>query len=615
MSAPLDLAHKHQHFHFRPFRSLKKKTKSHLMAEAREQIFNGEAVSQGIAFSPIHVVARGFAAPEVYPITEHQVPAERERFRRALERTKEHLSALRTQIESISGEAEGRIFESHLMVLQDQTVVDRVNQAIGNRKQNAEFCFYAVMQTFLEAMRRVADPYLRERTSDIEDVAQRLLQNFSGASQEEENSPDHRHILVAYDLNPSDTASLDPQRTLGFATERGSSVSHTAILARSMGIPAVVGLKNAVLGIRTLSPSIIDGYEGKLIVNPSPKTIAHYRALVEEKALFKSHLDKIRDSDTSTLDEREITLSANVEFEHELAQVADSGANGIGLFRTEFFMLESGEFPDEHQQAQLYRRVVESVAPRQAIIRTLDVGGDKLPGEPLSEPEPNPFLGWRGIRYSLDRRDVFKDQIRAMLRASPHGKVGIMFPLVSGLREVREACDVLEQCKEDLADKGIPFSNNIEVGAMIEVPSAALMAREIAAHVDFLSIGTNDLIQYTVAVDRVNPRVSQLYKPAHPAVIRLIKMTIEGGRESGIWTGICGEMAADLILLPVLVGLGIDELSVGTPRLPSVKHAIRALNYQDCKALAETALTLPESRLIMKASREMAMDAYPELLR
>ncbi|GHC42924.1 phosphoenolpyruvate--protein phosphotransferase [Roseibacillus persicicus] len=585
------------------------------MGEGREQIFDGEAVSQGIAFGPVHVLARGFAAPEVYAVAPHQVPTERERFRRALERTKEQLASLRTQIESISGEAEGRIFESHLMILQDQTLVDRVNDAISSRQQNAEFCFYAIMQTFLEAMRRISDPYLRERTSDIEDVSQRVLQNFSASSPEEDESPDHRHILVTYDLNPSDTAGLDPQRTLGFATERGSSVSHTAILARSMGIPAVVGLKNAVLGIRTLSNCIIDGYEGKLIVNPTPETAARYRALAEEREIFKTSLKEIRDSDTATLDDRRITLSANVEFEHELNQVAESGANGIGLFRTEFFMLETGEFPDEPRQARLYRQVVESVAPKQAIIRTLDVGGDKLPGEPLAEPEPNPFLGWRGIRYSLDRRDVFKDQLRAILRASVHGKVGIMFPLISGLREIREAVDVLDQCREDLADKGIPFSDDIEVGAMIEVPSAALMAKEIAAHVDFLSIGTNDLIQYTVAVDRVNPRVSQLYKPAHPSVMRLIKMTIDGGRENGIWIGICGEMAADLILLPVLVGLGIDELSVGTPRLPSVKHAIRALNYEECKALADEALTLPESRLIMQASREVAMKAYPELLK
>ena len=585
------------------------------MPQPQEQVFTGEAVSHGIAFGPVHVVARGFAAPEVYPVPTHQVPNERERFRRALERTKDQLAALRTQIESISGEAEGRIFESHLMVLQDKTVVDRVNDAIGSREQNAEFCFYAVMQTFLEAMRRVADPYLRERTSDIEDVAQRLLHNFSGSAQESDESPDHRHIMVTYDLSPSDTAGLDPKRTLGFATERGSSVSHTAILARSMGIPAVVGLKNAVLGIRTLSSCIIDGYEGKIIVNPSPETTTHYRALAEEKAIFKHSLDKNRDSDTATLDERRITLSANAEFEHELAQVKKSGANGIGLFRTEFLMLESGEFPDEHHQARLYQRVVEAAAPSLAIIRTLDVGGDKLPGEPLAEPEPNPFLGWRGIRYSLDRRDVFKNQIRAILRSSAHGKVGIMFPLISGLREVRQAREVLEQCKEDLTDRNIPFADEIQVGAMIEVPSAALMAREIAAHVDFLSIGTNDLIQYTIAVDRVNPRVAQVYKPAHPAVMRLIKMTIEGGRENGIWTGICGEMAADLVLLPVLVGLGIDELSVGTPRLPSVKHAIRALNYEECKALAEEALVLPESRLIMQASREMAMNAYPELLR
>lgn len=584
------------------------------MVGEREQIFDGEGVSPGVAFGKVHVLARGFAAPEVYPIAEHQIPAERERFRRALERTKEQLAVLRTQIEAISGEAEGRIFESHLMILQDKTVLNRVNEAIDNRKQNAEFCFYAVMQTFLEAMRRVSDNYLRERTADIEDVAQRLLQNFSGANPDEIESPDHRHIAVAYDFSPSDTASLDPHRTLGFATERGSAVSHTAILARSMGIPAVIGLKNAVLGIRTLAPCILDGYEGRLIVNPEPETSARYLALAEEKALFKTSLEALRDSDTKTTDGQSIVLSANVEFEHELAQIAASGANGVGLFRTEFFMLENGEFPDEARQARIYRQVVEAAAPKQAIIRTLDVGGDKLPGEPLSEPEPNPFLGWRGIRYSLDRRDSFKDQLRAILRASAFGKVGIMFPLVSGLREIREALDVLEQCREDLTDRGVQFSDDIEVGVMIEVPSAAIMARELGKYVDFFSIGTNDLIQYTVAVDRVNPRVSQLYKPAHPAVMRLIKQTIDAGRENNIWTGMCGEMAADLLLLPILVGFGIDELSVSTPRLPAVKRAIRALDLAECKALSTRILEMSESRLIVQAAREVAIRAYPELL-
>lgn len=584
------------------------------MGEDTEQVFDGEGVSPGVAFGKVHVLVRGFAAPDVYPIASYQVPAERERFRRALDRTKDQLALLRTQIEAISGEGEGRIFESHLMILQDKTVVDRVNDAIETRKQNAEFCFYAVMQTFLEAMRRISDGYLRERTADIEDVAQRLLQNFSGAAPEEPESPDHRHIAVAHDFSPSDAASLDPQRTLGFATERGSSVSHTAILARSMGIPAVIGLQNAVLGIRTLSPCIIDGYEGKLIVNPTAETNARYLALAEEKALFRTSLESLRDRSTETTDGQSIVLSANLEFEHELPQVAASGANGVGLFRTEFFMLENGEFPDEAQQTRIYRQVVEAAAPNQAIIRTLDVGGDKLPGEPLAEPEPNPFLGWRGIRYSLDRRDVFKDQLRAILRASAFGKVGIMFPLVSGLREIREALDVLEQCRDDLTDRGIEFSDDIEVGVMIEVPSAAIMARELAKHVDFFSIGTNDLIQYTMAVDRVNPRVSQLYKPAHPAVMRLIKQTIDAGRENGIWTGMCGEMAADLLLLPILVGFGIDELSVSTPRLPAVKRAIRALDLEECKALAERILEMPESRLIVQASREIAVRAYPELL-
>ncbi|MDA0766581.1 MAG: phosphoenolpyruvate--protein phosphotransferase [Verrucomicrobia bacterium] len=584
--------------------------------ERKEIIYQGTPVSRGIASGPLHIVARGFAAPEIYTIPPSHVSREQERFLAALERTKEQLRSLRTQIEEISGEEEGRIFEAHLMVLEDRTILNRVFEAINDRHQNAEYSFYAVIQTFLEAMRRIPDPYLRERTVDIEDVCKRVLRNFSAEPEASmPDQPEHQHILVAYDLNPSDTAAMDRNHVLGFATEVGSINSHTAILARSLGIPAIVGLQNAIFNLHALTPAILDGYTGKLIINPSDETRARYAVLQKEKRRLQKALQKLRDTKTVTTDGRHITLSANIEFEQELPLVAASGAEGIGLFRTEFFLLEREECPSEDEQTELYTRLAQSVRPHPIIIRTLDAGGDKVPGEPLTEPEPNPFLGWRGIRFSLARRDLFKEQLRAILRAGAEGAVSIMFPLISGLREIREAKALLAECIEELTARGVPFNPKIDIGAMIEVPSAAIMAEQIAAEVDFLSIGTNDLIQYTLAVDRINPRVSDLYKPGHPAVVRLIKSTVAGADKAGIWTGVCGELAGDLLYLPLLVGLGIDELSVGTQQVPIVKQAVRHLSYKDCQALAHSCLRVSETREVIALCQSLAEEAYPDLLR
>lgn len=583
--------------------------------ERKEITYQGTPVSRGIAFAPLHIVARGFAAPEVYTIPEAFVAREQERFEKALERTKAQLRSLRSQIEKISGEEEGRIFEAHLMVLEDRTVLDRVSEAIKTHHHNAEYSFYAVIQTFLEAMRRIPDPYLRERTADIEDVCKRVLRNFSIEPEEAlPELPEHQHILVAYDLSPSDTAAMDRSHVLGFATEVGSTNSHTAILARSLGIPAIVGLHNAIFNLHALAPCILDGYTGKLIIYPEDETRQRYEKLQQEKKRLREALHKLRDTETITTDGRRITLSANIEFEHELPLVKASGAEGIGLFRTEFFLLEREECPNEEEQTALYTRLAESVRPHPIIFRTLDAGGDKVPGEPLTEPEPNPFLGWRGIRFSLARKDLFKEQLRAILRAGAHGKVSLMFPLISGLHEVREAKALVAECITELEERGVPFNPDIEIGAMIEVPSAAVVAEHIAAEVDFLSIGTNDLIQYTVAVDRINPLVSELYKPGHPAVIRLIKSTIDGADQAGIWTGICGELAGDLLFLPLLIGLGVDELSVGTQQVPLVKQAIRHLNYVDCQALAHSCLQAVETQDIMDLCKSLAMESYPKLL-
>ncbi len=577
----------------------------------QETVLQGIPVSRGIGIAPVHVIARGFAAPEVYEVDDAE--AEKVRFEAALKRTKQQLVELQERIKAISGAEDGMIFEAHQMMLEDRAMIDQVNAAIEKRGQNAEFALYAVIQNYLEAMRRVPDPYLRERTADIEDVCQRLLRNF-GPEDHRVGGPDERHILVAYDLSPSDTAAMDRRHLSGFATEIGSVNSHTAILARSLGIPAVVGLQKAVLNVRTLTPAIIDGYSGKLILHPTAETLERYRGIRSEKEKVRHELEAQRDAEAVTTDGRKITLSANIELFEELPLVKNSGARGVGLYRTEFLLLKGEQMPGEMEQAEVYSRLAKALDPDPLIIRTLDAGGDKLPVEPLSEPEPNPFLGWRGIRVSIDRPAMFKEQLRAILRASAHGKVAVMFPLVSGIREVREARKLVRECMAELKSEGVPFDENLETGVMIEVPSAAVIADLIAPEVDFFSIGTNDLIQYTVATDRVNHRVAELYRPTHPAVIRLIKQTIDAGLGAGAWTGVCGEMAGDIRLTPLLLGLGVEELSVGPHQVPRVRRAIRTLSHAECAALADQALKSPLSLDILELSTDLARKYYPELL-
>jgi phosphotransferase system enzyme I (PtsI) len=579
-----------------------------------ETIFEGIPASPGIAISTVHVIARGFSAPNVYRIGESEVEREQQRFIIASNATKRQLIDLQSRLENLSGDNESGIFEAHVMILEDRTVVDRVMNAIEQRLQNAEFAFYAVMQNFLEAMRRIPDPYLRERTADIEDVSQRVLRNFSEGGDVRPPMPDETHILVAYDLAPSDTASMNRRNVLGFATEQGSVNSHTAILARAFGIPAVVGLVGAVIDVMALAPAILDGYTGKLILHPTAETLEKYRTLSDAKAKVRNSLDAMRGAATSTVDGRELTVSANIELIDDLPLVKRSGAKGIGLYRTEFLLLNGEEMPDEKQQTIAYTRVASEMKPHTVIIRTLDAGGDKLPVEPLTDPEPNPFLGWRGIRVSLARPAMFREQIRAVLRASAHGKVAVMFPMISGISEVWRGKELVRRCMDELDKEGIPFDAHLPVGVMIEVPAAAICADLLAPEVDFFSIGTNDLTQYTLAADRVNPHVADLYRPTHPAVIRLIKKTIDAATNNGIWTGICGEVAGDIRLTPLLIGLGAEELSVGPQQVLRVGQAIRSLSYAECAAMSDEALRHTRSQGILDLSLALARKHYPELL-
>ena len=579
-----------------------------------EIIYEGIPASPGIAIAPVHVIARGFSPPDIYEIPPEDVEREQDRFRQALEITKRQLIELQSRLEDLSGNNESGIFEAHVMILEDRAVVERVLAAIPKRLQNAEYAYYAVMQNFLEAMRRIPDPYLRERTADIEDVAQRVLRNFSSEGEPRLQGPEDRHILVAYDLAPSDTASMNRRHVLGFATEQGSVNSHTAILARAFGIPAVVGLDGAVIDIIALSPAILDGYTGTLILHPTADTLERYRKLTLAKEKVRSSLEAMRGAATETTDGRPLTVSANIELVEEMPAVKRSGAKGIGLYRTEFLLLNGEEMPDENQQAAIYSKVAREMAPHPVIIRTLDAGGDKLPVEPLTDPEPNPFLGWRGIRVSLARPAMFREQIRAVLRASAFGKVSVMFPMISGLSEVIRGKDMVKRCMDEFDKEGVDFDHKLPVGIMIEVPAAAICADILAAEVDFFSIGTNDLIQYTVAADRVNPHVADLYRPTHPAVIRLIKRTIDAATDNGIWTGICGEMAGDIRLTPLLLGMGVEELSVGPQLVPRVGQAIRSLSHAECAAMSDEALKNPRSQGILDLSLAIARKRYAELL-
>lgn len=579
------------------------------MTETFERRLTGQPVSPGIAMGVLRVEARGCQAPVTRSISPEETEAEWKRFEAALSRTEDELQALKERVERLSGEKEAAIFDAHLLFLRDRTIMAKLQREMPKRLQNIESVYYAVVQNFMEVMRRVDDAYLRSRVADIGDVLQRVLKNMEPAKDKEEQGSGEPCVLAAFDLAPSDTADLDTDRVLGFVTEMGSAVSHTAILARSLGLPAVVGVPHLVIDSRVGQFAILDGFNGELILNPTRETLEHYRTLQAEKKRAYETLVGMNNLPAETRDGHRIRLAANVEFVHEFGAIQRSGAEGVGLFRTEFFLLDGNKLPDEEEQYAHYRALVESCSPHEVIFRTLDSGGDKLPFEESEEAEANPFLGWRGIRVSLSRPAIFKEQLRAILRASAHGKVGVMFPMVSGLTEVKDALLLLEECRAELRKRGQAYDPKMRVGIMIEVPSAAMMADVLARYVDFFSIGTNDLTQYTIAVDRVNYRVSGMFRPTHPGVIRLMRHTIE----AGIPTAICGEMGGDITLIPLLVGLGAKELSCGTHLLPLVRFAIRHLNYAECRAMAEQALLAEDSKTIRALSKALALRSYPNL--
>jgi phosphotransferase system enzyme I (PtsI) len=579
-----------------------------------QQTFRGIPVSAGVCRGKILVLDRIRPSINRRQIAEEHLTEEINRLERALVQTRHQILEVQRKVSEAMGAQEGSIFDAHLLVLEDRTLLDEVVRVIQEQKANAEHAFHVVAERYATSLAGIDDDYLRERATDMRDVTARVLNNLLGL----EDGVDLRHlkepcIIISHDLTPSNTAQLDKRKVLGFGTDVGSKTSHTAIMARSLRIPAVVGLKDVSAQLESGQYALLDGFNGVVIINPTDETLFQYGQLERKQASLQEKLRDILLKPAVTLDGHRVVLSANIEQAGDAAEVRACGAEGVGLFRTEYLFINRANLPGEEQQYQAYREAAAALKPHTVVIRTLDLGGDKFLAHMPRPVELNPFLGWRAIRFCLQERDLFQEQLRAILRASAEGNVKMMYPMISGLEELLQANALLEECKAELRQEGIQFDENLAVGAMIEIPSAAMVADSLAKRLKFFSIGTNDLIQYSLAVDRMNERIAHLYEPTHPAIVRLIKTTVDAAHQHQVWVSVCGEMASDPVLAPLLLGLGVDELSAAPALVPQVKFLVRRLKLDEAKALASFALNCESSGEILARCQELARQIAPSL--
>jgi phosphotransferase system enzyme I (PtsI) len=556
----------------------------------------GIAAASGISIGPAFKVGKeDFVVPKEM-IRAEDIPLQIQQFEEALIKTRREIIELQKRIGHEMGQEEAQIFDAHLLVLEDRMLIEEVISRLKKEELNIAFIFQEVLKKYVDVFSKIEDEYLKERISDINDVGKRILRHLLGKTPSVLSEMKERVVMVAHDLSPSDTAAMHKQSVSAFVTDIGGKTSHTAIMAKSLEIPAVVGLEEATLKIKAGDILIVDGSTGTVIINPDEETLNAYR---QEDLKLRGITERFltaKDLQAVTLDGKAIEISANIEFPEEVSAVKLHGAEGIGLYRTEFFYMNRKDLPTEEEHYQAYKFVAEEMKPYPVIIRTLDLGGDKFLSQFEIPHEMRPFLGWRAIRFCLARPDIFKLQLRAILRASVHGKLKMMYPMISGIEEMRQANSILEETKEELRKEGKPFDNDIEVGAMIEVPSAAMTADILAKEADFFSIGTNDLIQYSLAVDRTNEKVAYLYEPSHPAVLRLIKNIIEAAHNAKIGVGMCGEMAGEPAFALILLGLGLDEFSMPPQMIPEIKYIIRSVTLKDAQDLALNAMKLSTAK-------------------
>ncbi len=583
--------------------------------QPHEIALNGIGVSPGVVTGPAFVMgARALYVPE-RSIKPADVPGEIQRLEQALIETRRQLQEIQSDLHKRDVMIESGILDAHLLVLDDPAFIQEIIDSVRRENRNVDSIVQEVGDRYSSVLSSMDDAYIKERAADVQDVADRIIRNLMGEGAVSVSDLAHQHIIVAEDLAPSETAMFRREKVVGFATDYGSRTSHTALMARALQIPAIVGLGDISRQVSTGDELLIDGNKGVLIIHPSAESLEQYGRVAEERRSIELGLQSsLRSEPAVTTDGHTITLSANIEDTDELDAVIEYGAEGIGLFRSEYLFLERGKPVDEAAQTEAYTRAAEAVHPAPLIIRTLDLGGDKFVEDVPSHRESNPFLGCRSIRLSLSHPDTFKVQLRAILRASAVGNVKVMYPMISGVEEVHQANALLEESKRELQDAGVPIQADIDVGVMIEIPSAALTADVIAEHVSFFSLGTNDLTQYALAVDRINERVAYLYQPVHPAVLKLIRQTVASGHRHGIWVGLCGEVAADPITTPLLVGLGVDELSVAPSAVPLVKDAVRSVSFSRAQELAELALSCKTPEEVLEHCRKLTGEVAPELL-
>ncbi len=581
----------------------------------KTQFIKGIGVTPQIIVGKAYLLDRGKIEAPARVLPEFQVPQEIERFREAVEGSKKQLQTAKDKLMEEDTAGLSYILDAHLLLLHDKNVIQNTIDTITQSWINSEWALKINLDRVRKVFDSIDDDYLKSRKTDLDYIEQRILRNLMGKPTETLSQIKEEVIVVAHDLSPADTAQMSKDKVTAFVTDMGGKTSHTAIMARSLDIPAVVGAETATQLIDTGDPLIVDGVTGVVVINPSPEIIQEYQERQHIRQRMERDLFQYRDLPAETLDGYRVRILANIELIDEIPSVLDHGAEGIGLYRTEYLYLNRKELPTEEEHFDAYRRVAEEIRPHPAIIRTLDIGGDKFISRIDLADEMNPAMGLRAIRFSLKEVDIFKTQLRAMLRASAFGKIKILLPMISGVTEIRQVKKILNEVRLTLTAERVPFDPKIEIGIMIEVPSAVAIADILAKEVDFFSIGTNDLIQYTLAIDRVNESVTHLYEPLHPSILRLVREVVQAAHEQGIRVAMCGEMAGDPLYVPILLGLELDDLSMNPLSIFRVKKILRAYTFRECKELVQASLRLATPEEIENLVRISLKQKLPDEFR